>query len=300
MQAKSAIGDRELFVDANGAFSVKAGAALAPSLSQARYQLVRGAGHLRRSRRVCASCASMRRRAWKSPPANTSTHWMTARRMLEAGAVDVLQADATRCGGVTGFLEIGSAYARRITSICQRTAPQRFTATSPAPCRGCAISNGFTTTCASSRCCSTARRRRRRCDRARSRPTRSRIEFKCRDAERFRRGQRDEASASKASPLAGTAAAGSGNLKRPGTSRPPPGHRCVLATSRQTQHKARRLTRPMWRRPVASAAATQSLAGGSIAAPRCWHSRCWPTARSSIIAVRSRTGPCTRRSSPPP
>lgn len=30
------------------------------------------------------------------------------RRMLAAGAVDVLQADATRCGGVTGFLEAGS------------------------------------------------------------------------------------------------------------------------------------------------------------------------------------------------
>jgi L-alanine-DL-glutamate epimerase-like enolase superfamily enzyme len=27
------------------------------------------------------------------------------RRMLEAGAVDVLQADATRCGGYTGFLK---------------------------------------------------------------------------------------------------------------------------------------------------------------------------------------------------
>jgi L-alanine-DL-glutamate epimerase-like enolase superfamily enzyme len=27
------------------------------------------------------------------------------RRMLEAGAVDVLQADGTRCGGVTGFLK---------------------------------------------------------------------------------------------------------------------------------------------------------------------------------------------------
>ncbi|MGH9141673.1 MAG: enolase C-terminal domain-like protein, partial [Vicinamibacterales bacterium] len=27
------------------------------------------------------------------------------RRMLEAGAVDVLQADATRCAGITGFLE---------------------------------------------------------------------------------------------------------------------------------------------------------------------------------------------------
>jgi L-alanine-DL-glutamate epimerase-like enolase superfamily enzyme len=27
------------------------------------------------------------------------------RRMLEAGAVDVLQADASRCGGITGFLK---------------------------------------------------------------------------------------------------------------------------------------------------------------------------------------------------
>jgi len=27
------------------------------------------------------------------------------RRMLEAGAVDVLQADASRCGGITGFLQ---------------------------------------------------------------------------------------------------------------------------------------------------------------------------------------------------
>ena len=34
------------------------------------------------------------------------------RRMLEAGAVDVLQADATRCGGVTGFLQVGRAVRR--------------------------------------------------------------------------------------------------------------------------------------------------------------------------------------------
>jgi L-alanine-DL-glutamate epimerase-like enolase superfamily enzyme len=27
--------------------------------------------------------------------------------MLEASAVDVLQADATRCGGITGFLKVG-------------------------------------------------------------------------------------------------------------------------------------------------------------------------------------------------
>src|SRR5579871_3910896 len=30
------------------------------------------------------------------------------RRMLEAGAVDVLQADATRCGGYTGFLRVAA------------------------------------------------------------------------------------------------------------------------------------------------------------------------------------------------
>jgi L-alanine-DL-glutamate epimerase-like enolase superfamily enzyme len=30
------------------------------------------------------------------------------RRMLEAGAVDVLQADTTRCGGFTGFLEVAA------------------------------------------------------------------------------------------------------------------------------------------------------------------------------------------------
>src|SRR6185437_11941820 len=30
------------------------------------------------------------------------------RRMLEAGAVDVLQADLSRCGGVTGFLKAAS------------------------------------------------------------------------------------------------------------------------------------------------------------------------------------------------
>ena len=30
------------------------------------------------------------------------------RRMLEAGAVDVLQADASRCAGITGFLRVGA------------------------------------------------------------------------------------------------------------------------------------------------------------------------------------------------
>jgi L-alanine-DL-glutamate epimerase-like enolase superfamily enzyme len=43
------------------------------------------------------------------------------RRMLQAGAVDVLQADATRCGGVTGFIEAASlcaGYGLPLSSHC--------------------------------------------------------------------------------------------------------------------------------------------------------------------------------------
>jgi L-alanine-DL-glutamate epimerase-like enolase superfamily enzyme len=43
------------------------------------------------------------------------------RRMLEAGAVDVLQADATRCGGITGFLGVAAlceAFGLPLSSHC--------------------------------------------------------------------------------------------------------------------------------------------------------------------------------------
>jgi L-alanine-DL-glutamate epimerase-like enolase superfamily enzyme len=45
------------------------------------------------------------------------------RRMLGAHAVDVLQADATRCGGVTGFLEAGALCAAQSLPISAHTAP---------------------------------------------------------------------------------------------------------------------------------------------------------------------------------
>lgn len=43
------------------------------------------------------------------------------RRMLEAGAVDILQADATRCGGISGFLGVAAlceAYGVPLSSHC--------------------------------------------------------------------------------------------------------------------------------------------------------------------------------------
>jgi len=45
------------------------------------------------------------------------------RRMLEAGAVDVLQADATRCAGVTGFTAAGNLCAAFATPFSAHTAP---------------------------------------------------------------------------------------------------------------------------------------------------------------------------------
>jgi L-alanine-DL-glutamate epimerase-like enolase superfamily enzyme len=45
------------------------------------------------------------------------------RRMLEAGAVDVLQADATRCAGVTGFLQVGALCEAHGVPLSAHTAP---------------------------------------------------------------------------------------------------------------------------------------------------------------------------------
>ncbi len=45
------------------------------------------------------------------------------RRMLEAGAVDVLQADASRCGGITGFLRVAPLTESRSLNLSAHCAP---------------------------------------------------------------------------------------------------------------------------------------------------------------------------------
>jgi L-alanine-DL-glutamate epimerase-like enolase superfamily enzyme len=45
------------------------------------------------------------------------------RRMLDADAVDVLQADATRCAGITDFLRAGTLCAARSMPLSAHTAP---------------------------------------------------------------------------------------------------------------------------------------------------------------------------------
>jgi L-alanine-DL-glutamate epimerase-like enolase superfamily enzyme len=49
------------------------------------------------------------------------------RRMLAAGAVDVLQADATRCGGVTGFLQVAALCEAHHLPLSAHTAPSVHT-----------------------------------------------------------------------------------------------------------------------------------------------------------------------------
>lgn len=69
-------------------------------------------------------------------------------RMLAAGAVDVLQADATRCG-ITGLLQAAALCQARSVPLSAHTAPALH-AHVDAPWRRCDTSSGPKTMCASS------------------------------------------------------------------------------------------------------------------------------------------------------
>jgi L-alanine-DL-glutamate epimerase-like enolase superfamily enzyme len=106
-EAKLAIGDHELFVDANGAFSVKQALKFADACADADIRWFEEPV----TSDDLAGLRLMRERAPEQMDVAAGEYIYTdddARRMLQADAVDVLQADVTRCGGVTGFLHIGA------------------------------------------------------------------------------------------------------------------------------------------------------------------------------------------------
>ena len=107
MAARRAIGeDCQLFVDANGAFSVKQALGFADASRQADIRWFEEPV----TSDDPAGLRHFRERAPDGMAVAAGEHNYTlddARRLLEAGAVDVLQADVTRCGGVSGFMEIG-------------------------------------------------------------------------------------------------------------------------------------------------------------------------------------------------
>ncbi|HEY6431696.1 MAG TPA: enolase C-terminal domain-like protein [Acetobacteraceae bacterium] len=105
--ARAAIGDAGLFVDANGAFTAKEALAFADD--------VQALGVRWFEEPVSSDDLSGLRllRARMPAPIEVAAgeyHYVLddMRAMLAAGCVDVMQADATRCGGVSGFLAAGT------------------------------------------------------------------------------------------------------------------------------------------------------------------------------------------------
>ena len=105
--AKQAIGAGLLFVDANGAYHVKQALALAERFAE---QDVRWFEEPVSSDDL-KGLSQLRQRLPPAMELAAGEYAYTAdyvRTMLEAGAVDVQQADASRCGGITGFLRIAA------------------------------------------------------------------------------------------------------------------------------------------------------------------------------------------------
>lgn len=106
--ARDAVGPGvQLFVDANGAYSRKQALALAEAFARQDVTWLEEPV----SSDDLAGLRLLRDRAPAGMDIAAGEYGYDAgyfRRMLEAGAVDVLQADATRCAGVTGFLAAGA------------------------------------------------------------------------------------------------------------------------------------------------------------------------------------------------
>jgi len=105
--AKHAIGNAQLFVDANGAYTVRQALNLANSFAE------QNVGWFEEpvSSDDLEGLAAIRNRIPAGIEIAAGEYAYTigyVRRMLEAQAVDVQQADMTRCGGVTTFLQIAT------------------------------------------------------------------------------------------------------------------------------------------------------------------------------------------------
>lgn len=122
--ARSVIGEHVgLFVDANGAYSRKQALALAKAFA-------REAGVSWFEEPVSSDdlegLALLRDRGPDGMNIAAGEYGYDLfyfRRMLDAGAVDVLQADVTRCGGITQLLQVGALCAARGLRLSAHTSP---------------------------------------------------------------------------------------------------------------------------------------------------------------------------------
>ncbi|MGH9735994.1 MAG: enolase C-terminal domain-like protein [Candidatus Acidiferrales bacterium] len=121
--ARAAIGEAaQLFVDANGAYTRKQALSLASLFNESKiswFEEPVSSDDLEGLRLI-------RDRAPEGIAIAAGEYGYDAfyfRRMLDAGAVDVLQADATRCGGITGFLQADVLCAAHSLPLSAHTAP---------------------------------------------------------------------------------------------------------------------------------------------------------------------------------
>jgi L-alanine-DL-glutamate epimerase-like enolase superfamily enzyme len=120
--ARQAIGERQLFVDANGAFLVQQALRFA---EQTRDLNIRWFEEPVTS----DDPPGLRLMRERTPPgmAVAAGEYIydldDARILLQANAVDVLQADVTRCGGVSGFLDVAALCEAHHTDLSGHCAP---------------------------------------------------------------------------------------------------------------------------------------------------------------------------------
>src|SRR5262249_19205297 len=120
-RARAAIGPHvKLMVDANGAYTAKQALQLAAGFAESQVVWLEEPV----SSDDLEGLALIRERAPAGMDVAAGEYGDSPRyflRMLGAGAVDVLQADATRCLGVTGFLaaaELADAFQRPLSAHC--------------------------------------------------------------------------------------------------------------------------------------------------------------------------------------
>lgn len=120
--ARDAIGTAELYVDANGAYGRKQALAFAGRFAECGVTWFEEPV----SSDDLAGLRLMRDRGpagMEIAAGEYGYDLVYFRRMLEAGAVDVLQADATRCAGITGFLKAAALAEAFGIDLSAHTAP---------------------------------------------------------------------------------------------------------------------------------------------------------------------------------
>jgi hypothetical protein len=154
--ARDAIGnDVELFVDANGAYGRKQALAQAELLQQfdvGWFEEPVSSDDLEGLRFICDHAPSQMQIA----AGEYGYHIDYFQRMLEAGAVDVLQADATRCSGFIVFFCKRPRFVKHTTFPCRRIARPPCICTSHVPHQRSCTPNTSMITSVLSTCCLTA------------------------------------------------------------------------------------------------------------------------------------------------